>query len=69
MTSNEIEKMRQEAEAYADEDARRKVVAEMKNKADTHFYSYESTMRENAEWINDERKAQAQASETALREA
>ena len=69
LTSNEIEKMRQEAEAYADEDARRKVVAEMKNKADTLFYSYESTMRENAEWINDDRKAQAQASETALREA
>lgn len=69
LTSNEIEKMRQEAEAYADEDARRKVVAEMKNKADTLFYSYESTMRENAEWISDERKAQAQASETALREA
>ncbi|MGD1950317.1 MAG: molecular chaperone DnaK [Leptolyngbyaceae cyanobacterium] len=69
LTSNEIEKMRQEAEAYADEDARRKVVAEMKNKADTLFYSYESTMRENAEWISDERKAQAQTSETALREA
>ena len=69
LTSNEIDKMREEAEAYADDDARRKVVAEMKNKADTLFYSYESTMRENAEWISDERKAQAQESETALRTA
>ena len=47
----------------------RKVVAEMRNKADTLFYSYESTMRENAEWISDERKAQAQESEATLRNA
>ncbi len=69
LTSSEIEKMREEAEAYADDDARRKVVAEMKNKADTLFYSYESTMRENADWISEERKAQAQESEVALRAA
>ena len=69
LTSSEIDKMREEAEAYADDDAMRKVVAEMRNKADTLFYSYESTMRENAEWISDERKAHAQESETALREA
>lgn len=69
LTSGEIDKMREEAEAYADDDARRKVVAEMKNKADTLFYSYESTMRENAEWISDERKAQAQESEATLRNA
>ncbi|MEM7063107.1 MAG: molecular chaperone DnaK [Cyanobacteria bacterium P01_B01_bin.77] len=69
LTSSEIDKMREEAEAYADDDARRKVVAEMKNKADTLFYSYESTMRENAEWISEERRALAQESETALRAA
>ena len=37
LTSSEIDKMREEAEAYADDDARRKVVAEMTNKADTLF--------------------------------
>ncbi|MGD1853486.1 MAG: molecular chaperone DnaK [Leptolyngbyaceae cyanobacterium] len=69
LTSSEIEKMREEAEAYADDDARRKVVAEMTNKADAIFYSYETTMRENAEWVSDERKAQGQAAEATLRAA
>ena len=61
--------MREEAEAYADDDARRKVVAEMTNKADTLFYSYETTLRENAEWISEERKAQGQEAEATLRAA
>ncbi len=69
LTSGEIDKMREEAEAYADDDARRKVVAEMINKADTLFYSYETTIRENAEWISDERKAQGQEAEVTLRTA
>ncbi|MEA5463106.1 molecular chaperone DnaK [Leptothoe sp. PORK10 BA2] len=69
LTASEIDKMREEAEAYADDDERRKVVAEMINKADALFYSYETTMRENAEWISDERKAQGQEAEVTLRAA
>ncbi len=69
LTNSEIDKMREEAEAYADEDERRKVVAELKNRADSLFYSYESTMRDNAELISEELRLSSQEAEAMLRAA
>ncbi len=69
LTSGEIDKMRAEAEAYAEEDERRKLVAELKNKADTLFYDLEQTLRDSADLISDELKERARETETALREA
>lgn len=69
LTQDEVERMRQDAELYADEDEQRKVVADLKNKADTIFYSYESTMRDNADLITDELKAEATERADALRAA
>jgi molecular chaperone DnaK len=48
----EIERMRQESELYAMEDAQRKQVVELKNRADSLFYTYETTMRDNSDIIS-----------------
>ncbi|NEQ54630.1 MAG: molecular chaperone DnaK, partial [Leptolyngbya sp. SIO3F4] len=66
LTSSEIDKMREEAERYADDDARRKIIAELINKADTLFNSYETTIRENVEWISEELKDQGQEASASL---
>ncbi|MCY7273926.1 MAG: molecular chaperone DnaK, partial [Phormidesmis sp. CAN_BIN44] len=45
LSGSEIERMKQEAEVFAEEDTRRKHRVELRNKADGLFASYESTMR------------------------
>lgn len=69
LSTSEIERMRQESELYADEDERRKRLVELKNQADTLFYSYETTMRDNREFINDELKVQANEKVAGLKAA
>jgi molecular chaperone DnaK len=61
--------MRQEAEVYADEDQQRIRIAELKNQADNLFYSYETTIRDNAGVIDDQLKAEANEKMTDLRAA
>ncbi|MBU6230065.1 MAG: molecular chaperone DnaK [Cyanobacteria bacterium REEB459] len=48
LNPTEVEKMRQDAEVFADDDGRRRQLAELVNRADNLFYSYEATVRENA---------------------
>jgi molecular chaperone DnaK len=69
LTPDEIERMRQEASQHADDDEHRKRVAELKNRADALFYSYESTLRDNAALISAELKAEATERATELRVA
>jgi molecular chaperone DnaK len=69
LSSAEIARMKEEAEMYAGEDEQRKVVAELQNKADALFYSYESALRDSAGTVSEELKAQAQAQAEALRAA
>lgn len=59
LSAVEIDRMRQEAEVYAEADRERKALVEMKNQADALFYTYETTMRDNSELISEELKAQA----------
>jgi molecular chaperone DnaK len=59
LSGSEIERMRQEAEVYAEEDTRRKRLVELKNQADSLFYSYETTLRDNGEFISDVLKVEA----------
>jgi molecular chaperone DnaK len=59
LSSVEIDRMRQEAEVYAEADNERKALVEMKNQADALFYTYETTMRDNSEFISEELKTQA----------
>jgi molecular chaperone DnaK len=59
LSTSEIERMRQEAERYAEEDKTRMELVELRNHADTLFYSYESTLKDNGDLIGDELKSQA----------
>jgi molecular chaperone DnaK len=67
LSSLEVERMRQEAEVYAEEDRRRMQVVELKNQADSLFYSYESTLNENSHLISEDIKAQADQNAKKLR--
>ncbi|MEL6816082.1 MAG: Hsp70 family protein, partial [Cyanobacteria bacterium J06598_3] len=69
LTPAEISRMKEEAEMYAGEDEQRKVIAELQNRADSLFYSYESTLRDSAGTVTEELKAQAEAEAEALRAA
>lgn len=69
LTQAEVEKMRQEAEVFAEEDRRRKQLIEIKNQADSLFYSYESTMKDNSQFISEEMQVYAQERATELRGA
>jgi molecular chaperone DnaK len=53
LNQGEVERMRQEAEIYADEDQKRIQVADFKNRADNLLYSYEATMRDNGALMED----------------
>ncbi|HEY9642630.1 MAG TPA: Hsp70 family protein, partial [Coleofasciculaceae cyanobacterium] len=69
LSDAEIERMRQEAELYAEDDDRRKQIIALRNHADTLFYSYESTLRDNAAFINDDLRATATERVAELRSA
>ncbi len=67
LSQTEVERMRQEAETFAEDDVRRKQIVELKNQADSLFYSYETTLKDNAEFIDEELKASAQQQADTLR--
>jgi molecular chaperone DnaK len=69
LSEGEIERMRQEASLFAEEDDRRKQIVELKNQADSLFYSYESTIRDNGALISDDLKNQAQVRMAELQAA
>ncbi|GBD52064.1 molecular chaperone DnaK [Microcystis aeruginosa NIES-298] len=48
---NEIEKMRLEAEKYAESDRRRLQMVDIRQQYDSLFYSYEVTLRENSQLV------------------
>ncbi|MCD6362554.1 MAG: molecular chaperone DnaK [Synergistetes bacterium] len=53
LSEEEIEKMRKEAELHAEEDKRRRELAETRNQADSLIYSTERTMRDFKDKITD----------------
>lgn len=67
LSQTEVERMRQEAETFAEDDVRRKQLVELKNQADSLFYSYETTLKDNAEFIDAELQATAQQHVDALK--
>jgi molecular chaperone DnaK len=64
----EIERMRKEAEAHADEDLKRKELVEVRNHADNTIYATEKLLRENAEKVQADMKSQAEEKVKQLRE-
>jgi molecular chaperone DnaK len=56
LSEEEIEKMKKDAEAHADEDKKKKESVEVRNKADATVFQLEKMMRENDEKIKDDLK-------------
>lgn len=69
LSNAEVDRMREEAELFADEDQRRRQIAELKNRADNLFYSYEATMRDNADLLSDSVKQDLDDKAAQLRSA
>ncbi len=69
LSSLEVERMRQEAEVYAEQDHQQRQLVELKNQADTILYSYETTRRENRALISQELLTQADQAAAQIKAA
>jgi molecular chaperone DnaK len=69
LTETEIERMRQEAEIYAEEDEKRRLVVELKNQSETLFANCKETLKGNANLISNELKERVREAATALKQA
>jgi molecular chaperone DnaK len=69
LSKEEVEKLRQEGEAHADEDRRRREEIELRNQADSLAYTAEKTLREQGENVPAEVKAEVEAKVKAVRDA
>jgi molecular chaperone DnaK len=67
LSKEDIDRMVKEAEQYAEEDARRREVVEIRNQADSLVYSTEKFLDENAEKIPDDVKTEVRADLDALK--
>jgi molecular chaperone DnaK len=61
LSEAEVEKMRQDAEAHADEDRQRKDLMEARNQADNLAYAGEKALKEHGERLSPELKAEIKA--------
>jgi len=69
LSEAEVERMRQEADLYAEEDRNRRLLVEYRNQADILFNNYETTLRENGDLIPEEYKVEAAEKVAELRAA
>ncbi|MBW4690295.1 MAG: molecular chaperone DnaK [Lyngbya sp. HA4199-MV5] len=69
LSTSEIERIRLDAEVFAEEDERRKKLVVLKNQADSLLYSYETLLRDNGDFIRDDLKTQALEKVTVLKAA
>ncbi len=69
LTKEEVERMRKEAEMYAQEDARKREAAEVRNNADTAVYAAEKLLREHGDKIPPDLKSQVEGKIKEVREA
>ncbi|MBE9111188.1 molecular chaperone DnaK [Nodosilinea sp. LEGE 07298] len=69
LSDSEVTRMRLEAETYADEDGQRRQIAELTNRADNLFYSYEATLRDHGSLLDDVARADLEEKANELRTA
>jgi molecular chaperone DnaK len=68
LSENEVERMREEAEAYADEDRQRKEQAEVRNRADQSVYTAEKLLNEYGEKLSIDIKSDIEAKAQSVRD-
>ncbi len=56
LTKDEIEKMKKDAEAHADQDTKKKELIEVKNMAENLVYTSDKTLKESGDKISEEKK-------------
>lgn len=69
LSAAEVERMRQEAEEYAEQDKKRLERVELKNQAENLFHTYSLTLRDNGNLITDDFKLLADEKVAALKAA
>ncbi len=69
LNKDEIQRMVRDAELHAEEDARRREEAEVRNQADTLVYQVEKMLREHAERVSGDEKDRMERSVRNLKEA
>lgn len=69
LDKDEVERMRRDAESHANEDKRRRDIAEAKNKASTMVYETEKMLKEHAAKIDASSKSAIEASINKVKEA
>jgi len=69
LSDDEVESMRKDAEAYADEDQARRGIVEARNTADNAIYAAEKMRREAGERISDQMRGEVGAKISDLRKA
>jgi molecular chaperone DnaK len=69
LSKDEIEKMRKDAEAHADEDRSQREEVELRNDADNLLYRTEKLLRENADKLPSADKTKLETAATALKDA
>jgi molecular chaperone DnaK len=57
LSKDEVEKMRRDAESHADEDKKKKELADVRNEADQTIWQVEKLMKENGDKLSDSDKA------------
>lgn len=67
LSSLEVERMRQEAQIYADQDRQQKEVAQQKNQIDSMLYSCSATLKDNAASVTPELKQRAEQAAAELK--
>jgi molecular chaperone DnaK len=69
LSSDEVERMRREAESHADEDKRQRELVDARNKAEQMIYTIEKTLKDSGDKIKDSDKAPIQAAVEKLKQA
>jgi molecular chaperone DnaK len=69
LSKEDIEKMKQEAETYADEDRRRREEIELRNQADSMAYQADKTLRDLGDKVPPDMHSEVEAKVKELRDA
>jgi len=68
LSKDEVEKMRRDAEAHAEEDRKRKELVEARNSADAAIYTAEKTMRDAGDKLSADQKSKLEGAVSKVRE-
>ncbi len=69
LSKEEVERMRREAEAHAEEDKARREVVDLKNRGDNMIYQTEKTLKEHGDKVPPDERGKVEAAINQLKEA